>query len=500
MKPALLCLVFVSAGTALVRAQDAPKPVKLTVSPAPEPEPALKYALLPTLSERKPGNAALLYYRAMQSWQSAGGETHLKMQEWLFNTERHELPDAARALIRDAAALKELDLAARRERCDWLLPIREQGAFAVSLPEAAQLRELGRLQALRIRLEITDGAIDDAIQSLKTGYSLAYDTNQANTLIHALVGTSTGRLLIEQAEQLVQRDHAPNLYWALTALPQPLINLRGAIEQESDALYGEFPILRRVDGPPLSAGEVEELRRELGRFFTLVNAPVAGAASVGSPPEAREVLNALPFFAGRDETLTVQLVAPQEPKRGDIDALAQKLYPRAKQFLIDRGRSAQQVDELPVLQAVTLYSLSVYEMLRDRHYRWFHLPYWEARAGLEDAERYLSTEGKRMEGIPFATYLLPATSRSFAATTRLDRDVALLRCVEAIRMYAATHDGNLPERLADITQVPVPEDPYTGQGFSYSVQGDVATLESAAPEGFEDQGGLAKRYRITIRR
>ena len=80
---------------------------------------------------------------------------------------------------------------------------------------------------------------------------------------------------------------------------------------------------------------------------------------------------------------------------------------------------------------------------------------------------------------------------------RLDRRVAALRVVEAIRLYAASHDGKLPEELIQITEVPVPEDPATGKPFEYCRDGAASVL--TLPEA-----GLSGRptpsYRITIRK
>jgi hypothetical protein len=67
----------------------------------------------------------------------------------------------------------------------------------------------------------------------------------------------------------------------------------------------------------------------------------------------------------------------------------------------------------------------------------------------------------------------------FADCARLDRRVAALRCVEAIRLYAAAHGGRLPPTLAAVKEVPVPEDPLTGKPFAYRLENDTATLEAA---------------------
>jgi hypothetical protein len=54
----------------------------------------------------------------------------------------------------------------------------------------------------------------------------------------------------------------------------------------------------------------------------------------------------------------------------------------------------------------------------------------------------------------------------------------MLKCVEAIRLYSSSHNGKLPPALADITEVPIPNDPLTTKPFGYKVNGDKATLES----------------------
>ena len=65
------CLVYVASFVAPLPAhaagEDKPRVIRMTVSPAPEPIPALKYRFLPRAFEQKAGNAALLYYRMLDS-------------------------------------------------------------------------------------------------------------------------------------------------------------------------------------------------------------------------------------------------------------------------------------------------------------------------------------------------------------------------------------------------------------------------------------------------
>lgn len=68
--------------------------------------------------------------------------------------------------------------------------------------------------------------------------------------------------------------------------------------------------------------------------------------------------------------------------------------------------------------------------------------------------------------------------------------------IEAIRMYAADHDGKLTTTLADITSVPIPDDPLTGKPFVYELTGETAILRPAFPatsEAFDNW-----RYELTM--
>ena len=94
--------------------------------------------------------------------------------------------------------------------------------------------------------------------------------------------------------------------------------------------------------------------------------------------------------------------------------------------------------------------------------------------------------------------LAPTRQKVARARTRLDQRFALLRHVEAIRLYAAAHGGKLPASLADI-DVPLPDDPFTGKPFHYAVEGKKATLRGTPPRGMEKVAGFNVEYRVTIR-
>ena len=72
-----------------------------------------------------------------------------------------------------------------------------------------------------------------------------------------------------------------------------------------------------------------------------------------------------------------------------------------------------------------------------------------------------------------------------------------LRHVEALRLYAAEHDGTLPAKLSDIT-VPLPDDPFTGKPFRYEVAGNTAHLRGTPPPGMEKDPTYNVHYDVIL--
>jgi len=92
----------------------------------------------------------------------------------------------------------------------------------------------------------------------------------------------------------------------------------------------------------------------------------------------------------------------------------------------------------------------------------------------------------------------PAHDRTRALAKKLDSDLAMLQCVEAIRSYAASPGGQLPETLAEIKEVSIPNDPMSSAAFRYTRTGATAVLESTVPAGGEKRDEL--RYEIAVKK
>lgn len=425
--------------------------VELKLPPAAEPRPALRYRLLSGFLDRKPGNAALMYNKiALQLENRDMSDLQEKIAKWL-EVPLDDLPQdvAERELELETSRviLNALDRAARREQCDWQLPLREANPVTLLLPELSKCREMGRLLALEARLQIARGEFDGALHTLQTGFALARHVAEGPTLVNALVGMAICRMMSDRVQEFVQQPDAPNLYWALTGLPRPLIDLSRAAEVEMSFVYLMYPELRELGdesrSPEYWRGFVDRLLKESEEIY--------------------------------------QLESPELGHRPMLATLAIKGYPQACRALIREGRTAEDVDAMPVAEVVVRYSIRTYDELRDETFKWFLLPYSEAARGMEQTEQFFRTEGRRREILPVASMLLPAVSMAKFVAAKNDRDIALLRTVEALRMHAAGGEGKLPATLSEVTEVPVPRDPVTGEPFIYRLNGNRAELQAPAP-------------------
>jgi len=432
--------------------------IQLTLRPAAEPQPSLKYRLLPPVWEQTAGNAALLYDPAVAAVREKdNAELRERIDEFLQKP-LNELPRREILNLSDQFSneLSYVELAGRRQRCDWEPPV--SMGYQMLLPELSQLRTLGKIVALKARLEISEGKYDEAIHTLQTGFALARHIAEGPTVIEALVSAGiTQVMLLDQVKELIQAPDAPNLYWALTALPRPFIDIHRCMEFEISLSWvaGEIGDLKKSHCSPEEAQGFLEKMIEMG--FQL-------------GPGNQELKNKL-FVTG----------------------LVVKTYPAAKRHLIEQGRSAAEVNAMSVAQVVLIYYWDTSQPLRDQIVRWFYVPYWQAREGLFRAGAALSDQSSADN--PFLR-LLPVGSKLYLATTKIDRTIAAFRCIEALRLYAANHDGGLPTSLNEIKDVPIPIDPTTGHAFEYKLEGGRGILESASPTGFPPKDGI--RYELIL--
>ena len=249
----------------------------------------------------------------------------------------------------------------------------------------------------------------------------------------------------------MQVPGSSNLFWALTDLPAPLVNTAHAMHTELTTLYRSFPALREV-----------------------LNRSDKGALSV-------EETNRIVAELYKDWGAYIGQKVPDWQRKLGAAALILKEYPAAKKYLREQGRTAEQVEAMPAAQVVLLYFVEQYDEIKDDFLKWMNVPPWQARAGLMEAEKEVRALGPN--GNPIIALMMPAVEKVYEARTRIERTADYLRCAEALRFYAATHDGKPPAKLEDV-KLPLPLDPNTGESFGkfYKVDKDgVGVFEIPPP-------------------
>jgi hypothetical protein len=288
------------------------------------------------------------------------------------------------------------------------------------------------------------------------------DVAQPPFLVCTLIGTAVVGLGNTLLLDLMAAPDSPNMYWALSELPRPPIDYQRAFQFELEIGERIFPFLHDPETTERSADEWARLWRQ----------------------------------AWDDLGKLDNDVKPVGPLISTAAALAG--YTHAKERLIDDGLDREHVHAMPVGQVMAVYSARAYARITGEYRKQLTVPIWrspefDADHAIRDAHPLGSGEWREI--VPIASFLLPAVAHARKAEMRLQRDIDAMRVIEALRMYAASTAGQLPERLDDVHQVPVPLNPATGQSFLYRLEGDTAILELPEADGLLNAG---RRFEITI--
>jgi hypothetical protein len=185
-----------------------------------------------------------------------------------------------------------------------------------------------------------------------------------------------------------------------------------------------------------------------------------------------------------------------EQRRRDWEAIvAVAYYGEAKQGLLARGFTEDQLRHMSVFEVTGRYLVQEFQEMWDQIDAASGLPYeqdWKVLWGLNDL-RLRSVVGR-------PTWRLMSLT-SYATLTNLagiDRQIALRRNVEAIRAYAADHNGKPPATLDDLVDTPAAPDPFTGKPFVYTVSGQTVTLKAPESTGQPRPRPFGQDIQITI--
>lgn len=354
------------------------------------------------------------------------------------------------------AALRLVDRAARLDKPDWqiLLKVKTEG-ISLLLPDLQKMRELAAALQGRFREEIAQQRYDDAIITAKTLFALSRHVGEHPTLIGNLVGIAIAMVGVAPLEEMLEQPGCPNFYWALTDLPYPLISVERGLAGERVLIHSEFRDLSETR--PMTAEQIKKVIDHIDYIRK--------------------------FEPDRVKVTTRQWIA--------VRAKDEKKLAAAKARLVESGLDPSKLDTFPADQIILLDEVREFTELRDDATKFLKLPTWEY-------EKWSAKEVVAKEPALLELFLISAR-RVRVSQGRLEQRIAMLRHVEALRMYAAEHDGKLPEKLDDIP-LPLPDDPFTGKPFRYSVEKGTAHLRGTPPAGYGRVAAYNLHYEITIRK
>jgi hypothetical protein len=462
---AIFLMIGISAVWAAPAPPDGPRHIRLAPQATAKQVSASRYRLLPDPRDITRGNAAPLWRLASDAFRESKRQLTPKEDAWTGETPLQRLPrkEIADFLSHHTAALRLARQAACRDHCDWEFPPVTFQSIQVHFPltHLQRGRELTQLLCIQYRLQLVEGRFDEAAETLQTGFALARHVCEGGALLDILVGIAIDAIMFSRVEEWIQTPSSPNLYWALTALPGPRGNLRRSLEYEMNSLYRSFPRLRRLHRETLTAREADGLVNEIIDSVSKVMGNI--------------------LLQKQEDALKKQMAAIRDATK----------YPQARKHLTDLGLTIKEIDAMPKSQAVLLWYVDQYDRVWDKMFEALSVPTWQARPLMEAATQ----EFRSSENV-FPTLLLTAVEKTWMANVRFEIQLAGLRGAEALRLYAAAHEGKPPAQWSDITLVPLPIDPLTGKGLDdfYQVNGGRGILEIPPPPPPGMPASLGRRY------
>jgi hypothetical protein len=404
-----------------------------------------------------PGNPIQNYLKcALEQYHFLFDREQFEQRDKLLAAPFHEVTVEGRDEY-GPSSLAGVDRAARLDCPDWqiLLKLKADG-IGTLLPDVQKMRSLARALQVRFRGEVAAGRFDDAIRTAKTLFAMSRHMGEHPTLIGNLVGMAIANVGIEPLQEMLEQPGCPNLYWALTSLPDPLVSCEKGRAGERLIVSTVFNELNST--APMTPAQLKKFIEPLDMVL-----------AQGSPTK------------------------PAEGVRGLLDKRAKDpaKVQAARARLIESGIPESAVRSFPVDQVLLLDEKRECEVRFDDVTKITSIPTWQFEEFALKAKPYT-------EPAIFGDLLIQGQHNVRRVEARLAQRIALLRHVEALRLYAAEHDRAFPARLSEIA-LPLPFDPFTGKPFCYEASGKTAHLRGTPPRAEIKNPAFRLHYEITLR-
>ena len=451
---------------------------RMTVTPAAEPVPALKYRMTIEPYKTIPGNAITHYLRSLgenslnSPWDGAKRDFGMDVHDWYgLKTKVEDIPvDKLRvaASYFDSYVDSHLRRATMCRESDWgiaMEDLRGEEVVTFLLPSIQQTRSMARALALRNRLAVIDRRFDDSIDHLRMTYQLGQNVSGMPSLVANLVGIAEVGIANEGMVDLISAKGSPNMYWALAELPQPIISIRDSIRLEVSTGLRYFPGLLDVETAEHSPEQWSKMLAEMVNSFGDLSGYTRGPS----------------YSAGNSNgPIASALVA---------SGIGLAAYPGAKKRLIESGLAKGTVEKMAVAQVILIDAARDYRRVSQDVEKTYYVPNSQGRELLNQINNGMRQPTPSRPGLMLANIVLPAFAQVRAAEIRVQTQINALMVVEAIREHASTN-GKLPGKLSEM-KLPVRMNLNTDEPFPYRVEGDTAIIDI-------DHGNYRQRFEIKL--
>jgi hypothetical protein len=449
-------------GQILAEFDDSKEPEVFHISPASE-ERQMGRFFDGTLKTDQPGNAAAHYYKALLIFKDREQDPEIdeKVSNWVSNGLEKEEVDEALALVDERRLeINEIIRASEIGPCDWDHPIREEG-FGLLLPHLSGLKGLSKWLLLDARIAAAQENYESSLESLGALFRMSQHIAEGGTLIEGLVAIAITSMALNQMESLIQQPGCPSLYWSLTELPSPFLDVKKSMKWEMMAeMFFDSTELRK--GP--QSFSLEKWRNTINQFVMQTN---------GAVP--------MPFQTEWAAT-SVGLMN----------------YPFAKKHLVEIGFSKEEVNAMPVPEALLRHAWDEITYTRDQRIKWYSLPYWQSYKALYELEEGMQNE---FDGDLFGVMnrlLIPALTKAQQKFVKLDQKIAMLRAIEACRIQLnISRDDPFGAWPVAPVHFAAPVDPGTGMPILVREKDGATELQTFFP--YPDKAAETRLIRIIER-
>jgi hypothetical protein len=269
---------------------------------------------------------------------------------------------------------------------------------------------------------------------------------QGETLIQQLVGIAIEGIMQGVVEDAIRTPGCPNLYFALATVPHERRPMFRALEFEISSFKRVFPLLNEPETQTWSREVWAQKWSEAADSLSQLS-----GMGMGSEDSRGKALLSLVLAA-------------------EVASDART----ARKQLVEAGLNPDKVAAMFPEQALAIDTSLQLRKWGEELLASFLLPTPAAQSAAQAVESRMSLgfdlPTSRNIGLVFGGLLLPAVNAAIQAELRVQSTHHRLLTIEAIRHYAATHDGKLPQSLAELTELPPQIDLHTGELIGYEVK------------------------------